>query len=108
MPIFFGIWPLLIQSATLQPLKVKELDKCLTRDNLPSVGRRDDKVKRITATILVTILQLQEMMSLTMILNMTVNRKVDLMMMKLPELFLKMKTIQQMKNSFLRPNYTKD
>lgn len=75
---------------------------------MPSVGRRDDKVKRITATILVTILQLQEMMSLTMILNMTVNRKVDLMMMKLPELFLKMKTIQQMKNSFLRPNYTKD
>lgn len=38
MPIFFGIWPLLIQSATLQPLKVKELDKCLTRHNLPSVG----------------------------------------------------------------------
>ena len=39
----------MIQLATLQTLKVKELDKYLTRHNLPTVGRKDDKVKRITA-----------------------------------------------------------
>ena len=42
-------WPLLIQSGTLQTLKVKELDKYLTKHSLPTVGIKDDKVKRITA-----------------------------------------------------------
>ena len=42
-------------------------------------------------------------MRLTLILNETVNRKVDLLMMKLSELFLKVDAIQQMKNSFLIP-----
>ena len=42
-------WPLLIQSGTLQTLKVKERDKYLAKHSLPTVGRKDDKVKRITA-----------------------------------------------------------
>lgn len=37
------------QSGTLQTLKVKELDKCVTNPKLPTVGRKDDNMKRITA-----------------------------------------------------------
>ena len=42
-------WLLLIQSGTLQTLKVNELVKYLTKHSLPTVRRKDDKVKRITA-----------------------------------------------------------
>ena len=42
-------WSDLIESGKLSKLKVKELDKYLKEHQLPSAGKKPDKLKRITA-----------------------------------------------------------
>ena len=42
-------WSDLIESGKLDKLKVKELDKYLKEHQLPSAGKKPDKLKRITA-----------------------------------------------------------